>query len=83
MIKNHSITVDEYVINSHLKKKIIVDTNREEDREEIEYLIDLLSTKEKKQILKELNYCEDQGQYIERLLTKLTYKRNREEVTDV
>ena len=83
MIRNHSITVDEYIVNSHLKKKIIVDTNREENREEIESLINLLDTKEKKQILKELNYCEDQGQYIERLLTDLIHRRNREEVTDV
>ncbi len=50
MIRNRSIIADEYVVNAHLRSKIVA-TFEEDEQEEIESLLDLMLTAEKTWVL--------------------------------
>lgn len=85
MIRNLSMTVNEYVLNSKLKHKMIVARDEEENREEIESLIDLMTTEEKKAEVKQLNKLDnyddkkEYNEYIDKLVYCLMTKRDEEE----
>lgn len=53
-IRNHSITVDEYIINSHLQSHMTVDKLSEIDKEKLRELLDEKDQEEKHEILRRI-----------------------------
>lgn len=71
MINNHSITVDEYIVNSHLINIIMKSAAWDCQKEDAEKLLNHLNLERKQEILLEINLSTNKDGYLRNLKLSL------------